>query len=166
MSGVLLSSLLGLIMFRGMTRCNDVHAAFLRGAADGMKAAVSLLPALCGMLLMLRLIQASGMLQALTKLLLPILKWTGLPQEVAPMVLLRPLTGSGSLAALQEIFRSCGVDSRAGRLASVVMGSSETIFYTLTVYTAAAGVKRVPGAMAASLIGYGASVAVCCLLIR
>lgn len=67
---------------------------------------------------------------------------------------LRPLSGSASLTALEQIFVRCGVDSRAGRIASVLMGSSETIFYTLTVYLAAAKVKRLPGLIPASLISY------------
>lgn len=166
MTGYLLSGVAGLILLRGAMTGRDAYGAFLRGAEHGMRSAASLLPALCAMLLMLRLVQASGMTELVTRLLLPVLQRIGLPQEVAPLLLLRPLTGSGSLAALEEIFRSCGVDSRAGRIASAMMGSSETIFYTMTVYTGAAGVKRVPGAMAASLAGYGAAVLVCLLLIR
>jgi len=93
-----------------------------------------------------------------------LLALTGLPQEVTPMVLLRPLTGSGALAALEAIFRECGPDSRAGRIASVLMGSSETIFYTMTVYLGAAGVKKLPFAMGVSLAAYVAGAALCGLL--
>jgi spore maturation protein B len=84
-----------------------------------------------------------------------------LPQEAAPVVLLRPLTGSGSIAALENMYEQCGPDSRASRIASVLMGSSETIFYTMTVYLGAAGVKKLPYAIGVSLAAYFLGVALC-----
>ena len=110
-----------------------------------MDAAWQLLPALTGMLLMLSLMNASGLTALLVRLLSPLTAILNLPQEVAPMLILRPMTGSGSLAALQEIFAQYGADSRVGRIASVLMGSSETIFYTMSVYLGAAGVKKAAG---------------------
>lgn len=148
-------------MLRGvMTGC-DAYGAFLRGAERGMKSALSLLPALCAMLLMLAMVNASGLAQLLSRLLSPLTAWMHLPQEVAPLLLLRPLTGSGSLAALESIFETCGVDSRAGRIASVLMGSSETIFYTMTVYLGAAGVRKLPHVMTVSLTAYLLGAALC-----
>lgn len=164
MTGNLLIIVVGLIVLRGLTSGCDAYDAFLRGAERGMRSAVRLLPALFAMLLMLRMLQTSGLTELLTRLLMPLTRGIGLPQEVTPLLLLRPFTGSGSLAALEEVFRRCGVDSRAGRIASALMGSSETIFYTLTIYTGAAGIRKVPGAMTASLMGYAAAVAVCLLL--
>ena len=163
---VLLLAVVGVIFVRGMMTRTDVYSAFLAGAERGAKAAVRLLPSLCGMLLMLQLLTSSGLTELLTRLLTPLTDWLNIPQELTPLMLLRPLTGSGSLAAMQEIFTTSGVDSRAGRLASALMGSTETIAYTLTVYAGAAGVKRIPGALAASLAGYAAGIGVCLLLIR
>ncbi len=153
--------LVGLIVLRGLMTGCDVYGAFLRGAEKGMRSAVSLLPALCGMMLMLSLVNASGLARLLSQLVSPVTGLMRLPEEVAPMLLLRPLTGSGSLAAMESIFESCGVDSRAGRIASVLMGSSETIFYTMTVYLGAAGVKKLPHVMAVSLAAYLLSAALC-----
>lgn len=153
--------LVGLIVLRGLMTGCDVYGAFLRGAEKGMRSAVSLLPALCGMMLMLSLVNASGLARLLSQLVSPFTGLMHLPEEVAPMLLLRPLTGSGSLAAMESIFESCGVDSRAGRIASVLMGSSETIFYTMTVYLGAAGVKKLPNVMAVSLAAYLLSAALC-----
>ena len=151
----------GFILLRGwMTGC-DMYGAFLTGAEKGMRSAIALLPALCGMLLMLAMLNASGLAEMLTRLAAPVTTLLRLPKEVAPMVLLRPLTGSGSIAALEAIFVQCGVDSRAGRIASVLMGSSETIFYTMTVYLGAAGVKKLPYAMGVSLAAYFIGVALC-----
>jgi len=126
-----------------------------------MRSAVSLLPALCAMLLMLALVNASGLTALLTSVISPLTGAMGLPPEIAPMLLLRPLTGSGSLAALEAVFENCGVDSRAGRIASVLMGSSETVFYTMTVYLGAAGVKRLPRVLPVSLAAYFLCAALC-----
>ena len=104
---------------------------------------------------MLRLLEASGLMGALGTLLTPALGWAGVPAEVAPMLLLRPLSGSGSLAALERIIDGCGVDSRAARVAAVLMGSSETVFYTLTVYLGATkGIRRLPWVVGVSLVAY------------
>lgn len=160
-SGAAILALAGVVVLRGMWKGCDVYGAFLVGAEKGMRSAVTLLPALCAMLLMLALVNASGLSALLTRLISPVTGLMGLPPEVAPMLLLRPLTGSGSLAALEAIFESCGVDSRAGRIASVLMGSSETIFYTMTVYLGAAGVKRLPRVLPVSLAAYLLSAALC-----
>lgn len=154
MTGGAIVLLVGAIVLRGwMTGC-DVYGAFLQGAERGMKSAMALLPALCAMLLMLAVVNASGLTEMLTRAFAPVTTLLRIPEEAAPMLLLRPLTGSGSLAALEAIFESCGPDSRAGRIASVLMGSSETIFYTMTVYLGAAGVKKLPHVMWASMAAY------------
>ncbi len=126
-----------------------------------MHSALSLLPALCGMLLMMAMVNASGLSALLSRLVSPLTDLMHLPREVSPMLLLRPLTGSGSLAALEAIYDACGVDSRAGRIASVLMGSSETIFYTMTIYLGAAGVRKLPHVLTVSLTAYLLSAALC-----
>ena len=161
LTGAAIVALVGLIVLRGLMTGSDVYGAFLRGAEKGMQSAVSLLPALCGMLLMLALVNASGLAHLLSRLISPLTGLMRLPKEVAPMLLLRPLTGSGSLAVLESIYETCGVDSRAGRIASVLMGSSETIFYTMTIYLGAAGVKRLPYVLTVSLTTYLLGAAIC-----
>lgn len=156
----------GFIILRAVMTGTDAYAAFLRGAERGMRSAVTLLPALCGMLLLLGLMNASGLTELLVRVASPLLGSLRIPEEVAPLILLRPLTGSGSLAALEQILQACGPDSRAGMIASVIMGSGETVLYTMTVYAGAAGVKKLPGVLAASMAGYLVSVAVCGLIIR
>lgn len=153
-----------LILLRGKCAGVEVYGAFLSGAKKGMEAARQLLPALTGMLLMLSLMNASGLTALLVRLLSPLTAILNLPREVAPMLILRPMTGSGSLAALQEIFAQYGADSRVGRIASVLMGSSETIFYTMSVYLGAAGVKKLPGALGVSLLSYLTCAWVCGLV--
>ena len=126
---------------------------------------MALLPALCAMTLMISLLTSSGLTRLLTGVMTPLTRLMHLPPETAPMVLLRPLSGSGSLSVMRDIFASCGVDSRAGRAAAVMMGSSETIVYTMTVYLGAAGVRRLPDAVWGSLVSYAVSLVVCGWLI-
>ena len=164
LSGLAIVGLAGLIVLRGLLCGADAYSAFLTGAKRGMDSALSLLPALCAMLLMLAMINGSGLAALLTRLAAPLTKLIRLPEEISPMLLLRPLSGSGSIAVLEQIFDTCGVDSRAGRMASVLMGSSETIFYTMSVYLGAAGVKRLPHVLGVSLAAYLAGAAACGLL--
>ena len=149
------------IVLRGVTTGCDVYGAFLRGAEKGMRNALSLLPPLCAMLLMIGPVNASGLTAYISRVIAPVTQRLHLPEAVTPMLLLRPLSGSGALAALEAIYASCGVDSRSGRIASVLMGSSETIFYTMTVYLGAAGIKKLPHVMWISLVAYGLSAALC-----
>ena len=130
-----------------------------------MQAALDLLPALCGMTLMLGLMNASGLSDLLCRMCAPLTQGLNLPPETVTMLTLRPITGAGSITALKAIFASCGVDSRAGRAASVLMGSSETIFYTMTVYLAVTDVKRLPWVVPISLCSYMVGAWVCALVV-
>ena len=150
-----------LIVLRGAVKGADVYAALLRGGRQGMEAAMGLLPALVAMTALLALLSASGLSDALSGILKPVLGLVGLPEEVTTLLLLRPLSGSASLTAMEEVFARCGVDSRAGRIASVLMSASETIFYTLTVYLGATKLKRLPWVIPVSLVSYLAGAAVC-----
>ena len=161
LSGMAVLGAAGLIVLRGMTCGTDAYGAFLRGAERGMKSALSLLPALCAMMLMTSLMTASGLMELISPLTGPLVRLLRLPEETVPMALLRPLSGSGSLSVLRDIFAACGPDSRAGRAAAVMMGSSETIVYTMTVYLGAAGIKRLPDVVWISLVSYGVGLLVC-----
>ena len=154
-----------LIVLRGAVKGVDVYGALLRGGKQGMEAALGLLPALVAMTALLSLMSASGLSSALSRVLAPVLGLFGLPEEVATLLLLRPLSGSASLTALQEIFARYGVDSRAGRIASVLMSASETIFYTLTVYLGATKLRRLPFVIPVSLVSYLVGAAVCGLML-
>ena len=150
-----------LIILRGMMKGVDVYGAFVQGGKQGMDAALRLLPALCAMTMLLAVMGASGLNRVLTSLLAPLMRLMNLPEEVTPILLLRPLSGSGSMAALQQVFAQCGVDSRAGRIASVLVSASETIFYTMTVYLGATNIRKLPWVLAVSLASYAVGAAVC-----
>jgi len=130
-----------------------MYDLFVSGAKNGLKTAVQVLPNLAAMLCAIQLMQISGLMDALCKACAPLLEWMGLPSEVAPLVLIRPISGSGALAMLKEVLERYGADSRAGLIASTVMGSSETIFYTVCVYMSAAGQTKTGYAIPCSLIG-------------
>ena len=161
----MITAMAALILLRGTGKGCDVYAAFLRGAERGMRSAMQLMPVLCAMLLMLAVFRSSGASNLLTMAAAPLTGMLHIPQEVTPILLLRPFTGSGSLAALRQIYESCGVDSRAGMIASVLMGSTETIFYTMTVYLGAAGISRLRWVLPVSMAAYAAGTMICCMIV-
>ena len=141
----------------GLLRRVPVYDAFLEGAKEGIETARCILPSLAAMLCAIRGLSACGLLERVCFWLEPAAAFAGIPKETLPLMLFKPLSGSASLAMLREIFSEFGPDSRAGLVASVMMGSSETVFYTCGVYLGAAGVKKtrhiVPCALAAWLAG-------------
>ena len=141
----------------GIVKRIPLYDAFLEGAKEGIETARYILPALVAMLCAIRAFTACGLMEQLCLLLEPVTSWVNLPRETLPLMLFKPLSGSASLAMLREIFSEYGPDSRAGLAASVMMGSSETVFYTCGVYLAAAGVKKsrhiIPCALMAWLAG-------------
>ena len=156
MSALLPLFVLGCLMV-GAMRGTPLYEAFLEGAKEGLDTAKRVLPALIAMLCAIRAFSACGLMDALAGLLSPALAFAGIPRETIPLMLMRPLSGSASLAMLKTVLDACGPDSRAGLVACVMMGSSETVFYTCGVYLAAAGVKKsrytVPCALLAWLAG-------------
>ena len=154
-------SILGYALFKKV-RVFDV---FLNGAANGLRSAVSILPALVGLICAISMLRASGALDFLGTLLSPLLSKIGMPPDVLPLALLKPVSGSGALAMVKDIFDANGPDSFAGKVASVMLGSSETTFYTLAVYYGAVKIKdsryTVSAAVIADLVGVFAAVFLC-----
>ena len=134
-----------------------MYDLFVSGARDGLRVAYQVLPNLAGMLVALSLMRASGLMDALCGLVAPAFAWLGLPAEVAPLALIRPLSGSASLGLLENLLGAHGADSRVGLVASVVAGSGEAVFYVVCVYCS--GLKRrdagyaIPCALAGELAG-------------
>lgn len=165
LTNCILLLIVALVILRAKINKADAYGAFLNGAEQGVQAGVRLIPALVAMMMMIGMLESSGLLRSMTCFLTPVTKWMRLPEEVAPVLLLRPFTGSGCIAALEQIYAICGPDSRAARAASVLMGSSETIFYTMTVYLGAAGVKKLPYVLPVSMISYLAGAIVCGMVV-
>ena len=154
-------SILGYALFKKV-RVFDV---FLNGASNGLRSAVSILPALVGLVCAISMLRSSGALDFLGTLLSPLLSKIGMPPDVLPLALLKPVSGSGALAMVKDIFDANGPDSFAGKVASVMLGSSETTFYTLAVYYGAVEIKdsryTVSAAVIADLVGVFAAVFLC-----
>lgn len=136
----------------------DVFEAMLDGIRDGFQTLLRILPPLIALLTAVLMLRASGALEALTGLLAPALALLGIPAETAPLMLLRPVSGSGAMAVASELMAEYGADSLVGRTAAVMLGSTETTFYVIAVYFGAAGIKNtrwaVPAALAADLTGF------------
>lgn len=143
----------------------DVYEAFVEGAAEGLPVLLKILPYLAGMLIAIRTLRDSGLIDRLVSLLSPVSSRIGLDAALLPLLLLRPFSGSAAMASLADIFNQYGADSMIGYTASVLMGSSETIFYEVALYFGAVGVKKtrfaIPVSLAAMAAGVIASVIVC-----
>ncbi|MCI2057808.1 MAG: spore maturation protein [Oscillibacter sp.] len=144
-----------------MTRKVDVYDALTAGAGDGLTIILRILPALVGLLTAVSMFRASGAMEWLTGLCSPLLSKLGVPAELMPLMLIRPISGNGALAVGSELIRTYGADSTVGRTAAVMLGSTETTFYTIAVYYGSAGIRRtrhtIPAAITADLAGFFAS---------
>ncbi|WP_283608167.1 spore maturation protein [Faecalispora anaeroviscerum] len=150
------------ILVFGFVRKVPVFDVFVSGAREGALSCFEILPSLVGLILAVNMLSASGALDLVSSFLRPAALALGLPPEVMPLALMRPVSGSGSNALLLQLFRDYGPDSFIGRVASVLNGSTETTFYAIAVYFGAVGIKRtrhtIPAALTADLVGYIASV--------
>ena len=161
LSGILVPLLLFYIVGFGVLSRRPVFDDFLRGAADGIRTVAGILPTLVGLMTAVYMLRASGAMEALGQLLAPVLIRLGIPPETASLLLIRPVSGSGALAVGSELMSAFGPDSYIGRVAAVMLGSSETTFYAVAVYFGAAGIHRtryaIPAALIADLAGFAAS---------
>ena len=152
-----------------LARRVKVYPAFVDGARQGFETAVRIMPPLVAILVALGMLRASGAMDAAARALAPLTAALGIPASVVPLLVVRPLSGGAALGVVGDVLRSEGPDSYAGRLASVMAGSTETTFYVLAVYMGAAGVSRyrhaLPAALVADLAGFAAAVVVVRLLL-
>lgn len=146
--------LLVITVTAGYLRRVNVFSALSDGAMEGMKTAATVLPCLASTLMALSVLSSSGLLDQLCRVLSPAMRLFGLPEGVMPLFLMRPLSGSASLATLSQIMSQYGPDSRTGLVACAMMGSGETVLYTCSLYLAAAGVKKSRYIIPASLAGW------------
>jgi spore maturation protein B len=147
-----------------LARGVKVYPVFVDGARQGFETAVRIIPPLVAILVALGMLRASGAMDLLARALAPLTSAAGIPASVVPLLLVRPLSGGGALGVVADVLRAEGPDGYAGRLASVMAGSTETTFYVLAVYFGAAGVTRyrqaLPAALLADAAGFAAAVVV------
>ena len=136
----------------------NAYDLMLQGAGEGLRILASLVPALILLLTAVTMLRASGAVELLSSLLAPVFSFVGIPPETALLVLIRPLSGSAALAVGAELMAQYGPDSLIGRTAAVMLGSTETTFYTISVYFGAAGIKKtrytIPAALFADFVGF------------
>lgn len=146
-----------------------VYPAFLEGAKQGFETGVKIIPPLVAIVVALGMLRASGAMDGLATLLGPVTAKLGLPASVLPMVVIRPLSGGGALGVVGDVLRAEGPDSYAGRLVSVMAGSTETTFYVLAVYFGSVGISRyrqaLPAGLIADLCGFAAAIVAVRLLL-
>lgn len=145
------------VLLYGLLRRVACYDTFLDGAKRGLQSAIDIIPCLVAMLTFVTVLARSGALGVITGFLAPVFDRIGVPEGALGVFIVRPFSGSAALAMLESVFKTYGTDSVEGRVASVMVGSSETIFYTLPLYLAAAKVRKsryaVPCALAAWLAG-------------
>ena len=153
---IVLFTVSGIVIF-GLVKKINIFDAFMEGAREGLRTAAGIIPALTALTLCVSTLRASGAVEALGQFAAPLIGMAHIPPETLPLMLIRPISGSGALAVLQGIFSSCGPDSTAGNVASVMMGSTETTFYTIPIYFGSVGIKKtgyvIPAALTADLTG-------------
>ena len=158
MTGWIVPLLLLSVGIAALGRGVDAYGTLAEGAEDGLRSLLRVIPALCALLPAVSMLRASGAMDLLASAGAPIWDALGIPPETVPLMLIRPFSGSGALAAAGDLIRVHGPDSAVGRTAAVMLGSTETTFYTIAVYFGAAGIRRtrhtIPAALIADLTGF------------
>ena len=154
-----------IIIFEAIKEKKNVFEIFLKGGIDGVNITLKIFPTLIGLFMAIGMLRSSGIIDFITKIISPVLAFIQFPKEVVPLALLRPISGSASMAIATDIIKNNGVDSFIGILTSVIMGSTETTLYTIAIYTSSVKIKNTRGvliaALAADLTGIAVSLIVC-----
>lgn len=168
LSNIAMPLIILIIIVYGLIEKNKVFDTFLDGAKEGIEIVFSIFPTLIGLFMAIGALRSSGVLDLIVSFLIPILNYIHFPSEIMPLALIRPISGSASVAVATDIMRNYGVDSKIGVIASTIMGSTETTLYTIAIYTSAVGIKKTRFVLAAALIadavGILVSVGVCQIL--
>jgi spore maturation protein B len=158
MTDLLIPGLLTIVCIIALHKKESAYDLLVEGAADGLKLLKSIVPTLVILMTGISMLRASGVFDLLGQVLTPFFSLFGIPPETAVLVLIRPISGSAALAVGAELMAQYGVDSQIGRTVAVMLGSTETTFYTISVYFGAGGIKKtryaIPAALIADLVGF------------
>lgn len=150
--------LLLILSLLALRKKENAYDLLLSGAADGLRLLTSLIPALVLLLTAVTMLRSSGAIEVFSRFLSPVFQFVGIPPETAILILIRPISGSAALAVGADLMATYGVDSLIGRTVAVMLGSTETTFYTVSVYFGAAGIKKtrytIPAALIADFTGF------------
>ena len=157
-----------IIVLYGIIEKKDVFDKFIEGAKEGMKMVVNIFPTLIGLFLAVGSLRASGVIDLCISIIEPILNIIKFPSEIMPLAILRPISGSSSIAIATDIMKKYGVDSQLGIIASIIMGATETTLYTITVYSTSVNIKKTRfvflASIMADIVGIIVSVFICKLM--
>ena len=151
-SSVAIPTVILIILLYGVAEKNKVYDTFLEGAKDGIEIVFKLFPTLVGIFLAVGALRKSGIIDLIIKLISPITNLLKIPNQILPLAMLRPISGSASMAVAVDIMQKYGVDTTIGLITSTIMGSTETTLYTIAVYTSCVGVKKTRFVLFAALI--------------
>ena len=162
LSSLAMPMIILIIIIYGLKEKNKVFDTFLDGAKEGIEIVLKIFPTLIGLFVAIGALRSSGILDFIINSMEPILKLLNIPSQIMPIALLRPISGSASIAVATDIMKQFGVDSNIGLITSTIMGSTETTLYTIAIYTSAVGVKKTRfvlyAALAADIAGMIASI--------
>lgn len=167
-SNIAMPLMIIIIVIYGVIERKKIFDIFLDGAKDGIGVVLNIFPTLVGLFVAIGALRSSGVIALIVNFLTPVLSFVNFPTEILPLALIRPISGSSSIAVATDIMNTFGVDSNIGLMASVIMGSTETTVYTIAVYTSSVGIKKTRfvlwAALIADFVGIVTSVIVCRLL--
>ena len=162
MSDIMIPMVIFWIVGYGMVSGVKVYETFLKGAKEGLRIVVEILPTLVGLMMAVGILRSSGFFELLGKLIGPATQAVGLPTQLIPLLIVKMFSSSAATGLLLDIFKQFGTDSRLGMIASISLSCTETIFYTMSVYFMTAGIKKsrytLAGALIATFAGLAASV--------
>ncbi len=141
-----------IIIFYGVKEKKKVFDIFLKGAKDGIEMVIKMFPTLLGLFIAVGALRSSGVIELITNIISPIISILKIPAEIMPLAMLRPISGSASMAVATDILSKYGVDSSIGMIASTIMGSTETTLYTIAIYTSCVGIKKIRFVLVTALI--------------
>lgn len=161
-SSVAIPLVILIIILFGVVEKKKVYDLFIEGAKEGIEIVFKIFPTLLGLFVAIGALRSSGILDLIINIIEPVTSFFKIPSEIMPLALLRPISGSASMAVATDIMTNYGVDSKIGLIAATIMGSTETTFYTIAVYTASVKIKKTRfvlfAALAADVIGMISSV--------
>ena len=164
-SNIAMPLMIIIIVLYGVIERKKVFDIFLEGAKEGISVVFNIFPTLVGLFVAIGALRSSGIIDLIINFLTPVLNLVNFPTEILPLALIRPISGSSSIAVATDIMNKFGVDSNIGLIASVIMGSTETTVYTIAVYTSSVGIKKTRfvlwAALIADFVGIVTSVVVC-----
>lgn len=141
-----------IIIFMGLKEKQDIFKLFVEGCLEGLKTVYKIFPFILAITIAIGLLKSTGALNLLLIPLKPILVKFGIPDDIVPLCLMRPLSGGASMSVVMDIFKNSGPDSISGKIASIIMGATETTLYTITILFGAVGLKKIRGVLIAGLI--------------